>query len=137
MQYGSRVAHEFRLGEHRTVDEVLQAVADIRQRGGEETRTALAINMARCGADLARRVRVTCTNACPRVAVCSRSQGFKRGGRAGAHKVLVVITDGESHDNAQLDDAVARCKNDNITMYAIAVRPRATKKKTQTNCTTC
>ncbi|XP_051918216.1 integrin alpha-11-like isoform X2 [Hippocampus zosterae] len=96
VQYGSRVAHEFRLGEHRTVDEVLRAVADIRQRGGEETRTALAINTA-------------------------RSRGFKRGGRAGAHKVLVVITDGESHDNAQLDDAVARCKSDNITMYAIAV----------------
>uniref|UniRef100_A0A3Q2Y3S5 VWFA domain-containing protein n=1 Tax=Hippocampus comes TaxID=109280 RepID=A0A3Q2Y3S5_HIPCM len=99
VQYGSRVAHEFRLGEHRTVDEVLQAVADIRQRGGEETRTALAINMARCAADL----------------------NSGRGGRAGAHKVLVVITDGESHDNAQLDDAVARCKSDNITMYAIAV----------------
>lgn len=69
VQYGSRVAHEFRLGEHRTVDEVLQAVADIRQRGGEETRTALAINMARCGADLARRVRVTCTKC---VSACRR-----------------------------------------------------------------
>ncbi|XP_077435338.1 integrin alpha-11-like isoform X2 [Vanacampus margaritifer] len=96
VQYGSRVVHEFHLGEHQTVDEVLQAVADIRQRGGEETRTALAINVA-------------------------RSQAFKRGGRPGAHKVLVVITDGESHDNPQLDDAVTRCKRDNVTMYAIAV----------------
>ncbi|XP_037097735.1 integrin alpha-11-like isoform X1 [Syngnathus acus] len=96
VQYGSRVVHEFRLGEHQTMDEVLQAVADIRQRGGEETRTALAINMA-------------------------GSQAFKRGGRPGAHKVLVVITDGESHDSPQLDDAVTRCKRDNVTMYAIAV----------------
>ncbi|XP_061631087.1 integrin alpha-11-like [Phyllopteryx taeniolatus] len=96
VQYGSKVVHEFRLGEHRTVEEVLAAVGDIRQRGGEETRTALAINVA-------------------------RSQAFERGGRPGAQKVLVVITDGESHDNPQLDDAVRRCKRDNITMYAIAV----------------
>ncbi|XP_077373957.1 integrin alpha-11-like isoform X2 [Festucalex cinctus] len=96
VQYGSRVVHEFHLGEHQTVEQVLQAVADIRQRGGEETRTALAIDVA-------------------------RSRAFKRGGRPGAHKVLVVITDGESHDNPQLDDAVTRCKRDNVTMYAIAV----------------
>ncbi|XP_061532342.1 integrin alpha-11-like isoform X2 [Phycodurus eques] len=96
LQYGSKVVHEFRLGEHRTVEEVLAAAGDIRQRGGEETRTALAINVA-------------------------RSQAFERGGRPGAHKVLVVITDGESHDNPRLDDAVRRCKRDNITMYAIAV----------------
>ncbi|XP_061696586.1 integrin alpha-11-like isoform X2 [Syngnathoides biaculeatus] len=96
VQYGSKVVHEFRLGEHRTVEEVLAAVGEITQRGGEETRTALAINVA-------------------------RSQAFERGGRPGAHKVLVVITDGESHDNPQLGDAVRRCKSDNITMYAIAV----------------
>lgn len=34
---------------------------------------------------------------------------------------MIVITDGESHDSPQLQDAVADSERDNITMYAIAV----------------
>lgn len=52
-----------------------------------------------------------------------RSEAFKRGGRPGAQKVMIVITDGESHDSPQLLQAVTDSEKDNITMYAIAVSP--------------
>lgn len=52
-----------------------------------------------------------------------RSEAFKRGGRPGAQKVMIVITDGESHDSPQLLQAVTDSERDNITMYAIAVSP--------------
>uniref|UniRef100_A0A8D0A7S5 Integrin subunit alpha 11 n=1 Tax=Sander lucioperca TaxID=283035 RepID=A0A8D0A7S5_SANLU len=81
VQYGSTVVHEFSLAEYQTVEEVVEAARSIDQRGGEETRTALGINVAR--------------------------YAFKRGGRPGAQKVMIVITDGESHDSPQLVQAVA------------------------------
>ncbi|XP_039989153.1 integrin alpha-11 [Xiphias gladius] len=96
VQYGSTVVHEFSLGEYETVEEVVEAARSINQRGGEETRTALGINVA-------------------------RSEAFLRGGRPGAQKVMIVITDGESHDSPQLVQAVGDSERDNITMYAIAV----------------
>ncbi|XP_074533993.1 integrin alpha-11 [Halichoeres trimaculatus] len=96
IQYGTTVVHEFSLGDYQTVEEVVEAARDIDQRGGEETRTALGISVA-------------------------RSQAFKRGGRPGAQKVMIVITDGESHDSPQLLQAVSDSEKDNITMYAIAV----------------
>ncbi|XP_061578292.1 integrin alpha-11-like [Cololabis saira] len=96
VQYGSSVVHEFGLGEYQTVEDVVDAARNIDQRGGEETRTALAISVA-------------------------RSEAFQRGGRPGAKKVMIVITDGESHDSPDLVKAVNDSKQDNITMYAIAV----------------
>ncbi|KAM8861054.1 integrin alpha-11 [Synchiropus picturatus] len=96
VQYGTRVVHEFNLGEYQTVEDVVEAARRIQQRGGEETRTALGINVA-------------------------RSQAFKRGGRPGAKKVMIVITDGESHDSPQLLQAVGDSERENITLYAIAV----------------
>lgn len=47
VQYGERVAHEFSLDDFKTVDEVVSAAQNIIQRGGEETRTALGISVAR------------------------------------------------------------------------------------------
>ncbi|XP_029952205.1 integrin alpha-11 [Salarias fasciatus] len=96
VQYGSTVVHEFSLGEYQTVEDVVEAARSISQRGGEETRTALGINVA-------------------------RTEAFRRGGRPGAQKVMIVITDGESHDSPQLVQAVTDSELDNITMYAIAV----------------
>ncbi|XP_038130766.1 integrin alpha-11-like [Cyprinodon tularosa] len=96
VQYGSTVVHEFSLGEYQTVKDVVEAAKNIDQRGGEETRTALGINVARL-------------------------EAFQRGGRPGAQKVMIVITDGESHDSPHLMEAVSQSKDDNITMYAIAV----------------
>nr|XP_055049369.1 integrin alpha-11 [Misgurnus anguillicaudatus] len=96
VQYGERVVHEFHLGELRTVDEVVAAAKNIEQRGGEETRTALGINVA-------------------------RTKAFQHGGRPDAKKVIIVITDGESHDSPDLKDAVEESEKDNITLYGIAV----------------
>ncbi|KAI4887714.1 hypothetical protein NFI96_026551 [Prochilodus magdalenae] len=96
VQYGERVVHEFYLDDFHTVNEVVSAAQNIIQRGGEETRTALGINVA-------------------------RSQAFKRGGRPDARKVMIVITDGESHDSPDLQEAVEKSERDNITLYGIAV----------------
>lgn len=49
VQYGSTVVHEFGLGEYHSVEEVVEAARGINQRGGEETRTALGISVARYG----------------------------------------------------------------------------------------
>ncbi|KAJ8344414.1 hypothetical protein SKAU_G00317430 [Synaphobranchus kaupii] len=96
VQYGETVVHEFYLNDYRSVEEVVAAARKIEQRGGEETRTALGINVA-------------------------RSQAFKRGNRRGAKKVMIVITDGESHDSPDLKKVIEDSENDDITRYAIAV----------------
>lgn len=45
----------------------------------------------------------------------------ERGARDGATKVMIVVTDGESHDGDELADALVECEQRNITRYAIAV----------------
>ncbi|CAF99889.1 unnamed protein product, partial [Tetraodon nigroviridis] len=96
LQYGEKVVHEFKLSDYKSVEEVVKRARSINQRGGEETNTALGINVA-----------------------CS--QAFKHGGRRGAKKVMIVITDGESHDSADLQQVIKDCEKDGITRYAIAV----------------
>ncbi|XP_034736538.1 integrin alpha-11a isoform X1 [Etheostoma cragini] len=96
VQYGEKVVHEFKLSDYKSVEEVVKRARSINQRGGEETNTALGINIA-------------------------RSQAFKQGGRRGAKKVMIVITDGESHDSADLQQAIEDSEKDGITRYAIAV----------------
>ncbi len=49
------------------------------------------------------------------------SEAFKQGGRRGAKKVMIVITDGESHDSADLQQVIEDSEKDGITRYAIAV----------------
>lgn len=58
------------------------------------------------------------------VTFCSLSQwGFHRtnGARPGASKVMVVVTDGESHDSAFRDTVIADCDKQGITRFGIAV----------------
>ena len=43
------------------------------------------------------------------------------GGRPTATKVMVVVTDGESHDGSNLKTVIGRCNEDNITRFGIAV----------------
>lgn len=45
----------------------------------------------------------------------------ERGAREGATKVMIVVTDGESHDGEELPNALEECESRNITRYAIAV----------------
>lgn len=50
-------------------------------------------------------------------------QGFdqRNGGRPGAAKVMVVVTDGESHDEAMRETVIANCERQGITRFGIAV----------------
>lgn len=47
VQYGEKVVHEFKLSDYKSVEEVVKRARSINQRGGEETNTALGINVAR------------------------------------------------------------------------------------------
>uniref|UniRef100_A0A672PXN9 Integrin alpha-11-like n=1 Tax=Sinocyclocheilus grahami TaxID=75366 RepID=A0A672PXN9_SINGR len=96
LQYGEKVVSEFQLNDFHSVEDVVKAARKIGQRGGEETNTALGISVA-------------------------RSEAFKQGGRRGAKKVMIVITDGESHDSADLQQVIEDSEKDGIIRYAIAV----------------
>ncbi|EMP36030.1 Integrin alpha-11, partial [Chelonia mydas] len=49
------------------------------------------------------------------------SEAFQKGGRKGAKKVMIVITDGESHDSPDLEKVIENSEKDNVTRYAVAV----------------
>ncbi|XP_049634566.1 integrin alpha-11 [Suncus etruscus] len=96
VQYGEDVVHEFHLNDYKSVKDVVEAASHIEQRGGTETRTAFGIEFA-------------------------RSEAFQKGGRKGAKKVMIVITDGESHDSPDLEKVIQQSEKDNVTRYAVAV----------------
>uniref|UniRef100_A0A8C5ABA1 Integrin subunit alpha 2 n=1 Tax=Gadus morhua TaxID=8049 RepID=A0A8C5ABA1_GADMO len=98
IQYGVTPQFEFRLKEHRTKERLLAAVTNIRQMFGDRTNTFEAIKYARL-------------------------QGFDpaSGARPGAAKVMVVVTDGESHDEELRANAIEECEKLGITRFAIAV----------------
>ncbi|XP_074709045.1 integrin alpha-10 isoform X1 [Strix uralensis] len=98
LQYGERAVHEWVLGRYRTAAEVVEAAKNISRQEGRETRTALAIHRA-----------------------CTEAFSPERGGRADATRLLIVVTDGESHDGEELPEALAECEKRNVTRYAIAV----------------
>lgn len=45
----------------------------------------------------------------------------ERGARDGVKKVMVIVTDGESHDFHNLNSVVDACEEDNIERFGIAV----------------
>lgn len=45
----------------------------------------------------------------------------RNGGRPGAAKVMVVVTDGESHDKNIRENVIANCERQGITRFGIAV----------------
>lgn len=49
------------------------------------------------------------------------TEAFQKGGRKGAKKVMIVITDGESHDSPDLEKVIEGSEKDNVTRYAVAV----------------
>uniref|UniRef100_A0A3Q3IA97 VWFA domain-containing protein n=1 Tax=Monopterus albus TaxID=43700 RepID=A0A3Q3IA97_MONAL len=97
LQYGEVAVHEWSLKDYRTTQEVVEAAKNISRQEGRETRTAYAVHMA------------------------TEAFSVERGAREGAMKVMIVVTDGESHDGEELPDALEECDNRNITRYAIAV----------------
>lgn len=53
----------------------------------------------------------------------NRKEAFmkERGARDGVKKVMVIVTDGESHDFHNLDSVVEACEEDDIERFGIAV----------------
>uniref|UniRef100_H3DQC1 Integrin subunit alpha 10 n=1 Tax=Tetraodon nigroviridis TaxID=99883 RepID=H3DQC1_TETNG len=98
LQYGEVALHEWSLKDYQTTQEVVEAAKNISRQEGRETRTAYAIHKA-----------------------CTEAFSPERGAREGATKVMIVVTDGESHDGEELPDALQECEDRNITRYAIAV----------------
>ncbi|XP_030323786.1 integrin alpha-1 isoform X2 [Calypte anna] len=98
VQYGQTVVHEFFLNTYSTTEDVMAAATRIRQRGGTQTMTALGI-------DTARKEAFTEDN----------------GARRGVQKVMVIVTDGESHDNYRLKEVIDDCEDENIQRFAIAI----------------
>uniref|UniRef100_A0A8C8MMZ9 Integrin subunit alpha 2 n=1 Tax=Oncorhynchus tshawytscha TaxID=74940 RepID=A0A8C8MMZ9_ONCTS len=98
IQYGVEPVVEFHLNAYKTKDSIIAAAANILQREGLETNTFRAIEFARCNAFLP-----------------------GNGARPGASKVMVVVTDGESHDKNLRDDVIRKCESEKITRFGIAV----------------
>ncbi|KAM4663706.1 integrin alpha-10 [Discoglossus pictus] len=106
LQYGEVAVHEWSLKDHSTSQEVIEAAKNISRQEGRETRTAFAIHKA-----------------------CSEAFSPERGGREGANRLLIVVTDGESHDGDELPMALAECEKLDITRYAIAVLGHYTRRQ--------
>ncbi|XP_076875921.1 integrin alpha-1 [Brachyhypopomus gauderio] len=98
VSYGDDVGHEFNLSQFNTTEDLIKRASKIPQRTGMKTMTALGI-------DTARREAFTA----------------ERGARPGVKKVMVIVTDGESHDNYNLKRVINECENDGIERFAIAV----------------
>ncbi|KAG7221391.1 hypothetical protein INR49_017267 [Caranx melampygus] len=98
LQYGVDPKFEFTLNQYKTKKEVINAASRITQMYGSLTNTFKAISYA-------------------------SQQGFSQysGGRPGAAKVMVVVTDGESHDSNMRDEVIAECEKKGITRFGIAV----------------
>uniref|UniRef100_A0A673TVL1 Integrin subunit alpha 10 n=1 Tax=Suricata suricatta TaxID=37032 RepID=A0A673TVL1_SURSU len=98
VQYGESPVHEWSLGDFRTQEEVVRAARNLSRREGRETKTAQAI-----------------------LAACTEGFSPSRGGRPEAARLLVVVTDGESHDGEELPAALKACEAGRVTRYGIAV----------------
>lgn len=45
----------------------------------------------------------------------------ERGARPGVKKVMVIVTDGESHDSFDQNEVIGNCEKDDIERFGIAV----------------
>uniref|UniRef100_A0A8C1LTA4 Integrin, alpha 2 (CD49B, alpha 2 subunit of VLA-2 receptor), tandem duplicate 2 n=1 Tax=Cyprinus carpio TaxID=7962 RepID=A0A8C1LTA4_CYPCA len=96
--YAVDTSFEFYLNSHQTKESMIKAALNIQQKQGDKTNTFEAIDFARYNAFLA-----------------------ENGGRPGATKVMVVVTDGESHDAYLRNTVIPACESQNITRFGIAV----------------
>ncbi|EPY80168.1 integrin alpha-1 [Camelus ferus] len=110
VQYGENVTHEFNLNKYSSTEEVLVAANKIVQRGGRQTMTALGIDTA-SSEDFQAVLRM------------SEKEAFTeaRGARRGIKKVMVIVTDGESHDNYRLKQVIQDCEDEGIQRFSIAI----------------
>uniref|UniRef100_A0A4W6C4J1 Integrin subunit alpha 1 n=1 Tax=Lates calcarifer TaxID=8187 RepID=A0A4W6C4J1_LATCA len=98
VSYGETVSHRVNLSQFANTEDLLKFVRDLPQQTGSKTMTFLGIDTARKEAFMP-----------------------ERGARPGAKKVMVIVTDGESHDSHNLEKVIRDCHNDNIERFGIAV----------------
>uniref|UniRef100_H3B0E3 Integrin subunit alpha 2 n=1 Tax=Latimeria chalumnae TaxID=7897 RepID=H3B0E3_LATCH len=98
VQYANNPRVEFNLNSYTTKEELVKAATKITQMSGDQTNTFKAINYAR-----------------------QNLFSSANGGRKEASKVMVVVTDGESHDNSLLSTTISACDQERITRFGIAV----------------
>ncbi|XP_078406116.1 integrin alpha-2-like isoform X1 [Cetorhinus maximus] len=94
IQYAKDAVFQFKLN----CKNVTAEVENVEQKLGDQTNTAGAIDFARQEAFLP-----------------------ENGGRPKATKVMVVVTDGESHDRDKLPKVIADCEKERIIRFGIAV----------------
>uniref|UniRef100_A0A672KX46 Integrin subunit alpha 1 n=1 Tax=Sinocyclocheilus grahami TaxID=75366 RepID=A0A672KX46_SINGR len=98
VSYGDDVGHNFNLSQFSNTKDLLEKAALIPQRTGHKTMTALGIDTAR-----------------------KEAFTVERGARPGVKKVMVIVTDGESHDHFNLKNNIDQCEKDGIERFAVAV----------------
>uniref|UniRef100_A0A452G8V8 Integrin alpha-2 n=1 Tax=Capra hircus TaxID=9925 RepID=A0A452G8V8_CAPHI len=98
IQYANNPRVVFNLNTFKSKDEMIKATSQTYQHGGDLTNTFKAIQYAR-----------------------DTAYSMAAGGRPGATKVMVVVTDGESHDGSKLKAVIDQCNKDNILRFGIAV----------------
>uniref|UniRef100_A0A8C1I2R2 Integrin subunit alpha 1 n=1 Tax=Cyprinus carpio carpio TaxID=630221 RepID=A0A8C1I2R2_CYPCA len=97
MSYGDDAIHNFNLNKFDNRNSLLNGAAKIPQKTGNKTMTALAIDTAR-----------------------KEAFTVERGARPGVKKVMVIVTDGESHDHYNLKKVIDQCEQDGIERFAVA-----------------
>ncbi|XP_016413141.1 integrin alpha-2-like [Sinocyclocheilus rhinocerous] len=97
MQYSEDLSFLYHFSSDQNKDKVLSAASGIEQKTGTETNTFEALDNVRQTAFLP-----------------------ENGGRPGATKVLVVVTDGESADGSKGQEVIERCNRDGIIRFGIA-----------------
>ncbi|XP_052464488.1 integrin alpha-1-like isoform X2 [Carassius gibelio] len=98
VSYGDDVSHTFNLSQFTNTKDLLEKAAKIPQKTGHKTMTALGIDTAR-----------------------KEAFTVERGARPGVKKVMVIVTDGESHDHYNLKHVTDECEKDGIERFAVAV----------------
>ncbi|XP_076014557.1 integrin alpha-1 [Genypterus blacodes] len=98
VSYGETVTHRVNLSQFDNTPQLLNTIKVLPQQTGSKTMTALGIDTARTEAFLE-----------------------ERGGRPGVKKVMVIVTDGESHDYYNLHKVISDCQEDGIERFGIAV----------------
>ncbi|KAI4561304.1 hypothetical protein MJG53_012366 [Ovis ammon polii x Ovis aries] len=98
IQYANNPRVVFNLNTFKSKNEMIKATSQTYQYGGDLTNTFKAIQYAR-----------------------DTAYSMAAGGRPGATKVMVVVTDGESHDGSKLKAVIDQCNKDNILRFGIAV----------------
>ncbi|XP_059395525.1 integrin alpha-2 isoform X1 [Carassius carassius] len=98
MQYSEDLTFHYHFSSDQNRDKVLSEASGINQITGYDTNTFEALDKARQTAFLP-----------------------ENGGRPGATKVLVVVTDGESADGDKGPEVIERCNKDGIIRFGIAI----------------